>query len=449
VGRLTSTYGNLLHTIVLDEKNDMTTTNITSDKSAYFGNRNFWIFGAVVFLYFFIMATCFPFLPIWLSEIIGINKTETGLVFSSISLFAIVFQPVVGMVSDKLGLRKHLLWVITILLFFFAPFFLYVFAPMLKQNVILGSILGGLYIGFVFSAGCGSIEAYVEKVSRQSNFEYGKTRMFGCIGWGICATCSGLLFNINPTFVFWMGSFAALLMMVLLLMAKPQQHPTAQVIEALGANHNQFSMKMVFGLFRMRKMWMFILYTIGVGCIYDVFDQQYATFFKGFFATPQQGNEIFGYATTAGEVANAIIMFCAPWIINRIGAKNTLLIAGSIMTLRIIGSSFASSAFEVILLKMLHALEVPFLLVGTFKYINAAFDARLSATVYLIGFHFAKQCGIIFFSAWAGRLYDMIGFQSTYMILGIVTLSVTVLSAFTLNNHKTQSVQEPNLATAS
>ena len=41
------------------------------------------------------------------------------------------------------------------------------------------------------------IEAYVEKVSRQSNFEYGKTRMFGCIGWGICATCSGLLFNIN------------------------------------------------------------------------------------------------------------------------------------------------------------------------------------------------------------------------------------------------------------
>ena len=76
-------------------------------------------------------------LPIWLSEIIGINKTETGLVFSSISLFAIVFQPVVGMVSDKLGLRKHLLWVITILLFFFAPFFLYVFAPMLKQNVIL------------------------------------------------------------------------------------------------------------------------------------------------------------------------------------------------------------------------------------------------------------------------------------------------------------------------
>ena len=58
----------------------------------YKNNRNFWIFGAFFFLYFFIMATCFPFLPIWLHEVIGLNKTDTGIVFSSLSLFAILFQ---------------------------------------------------------------------------------------------------------------------------------------------------------------------------------------------------------------------------------------------------------------------------------------------------------------------------------------------------------------------
>lgn len=418
----------------------MTTSKTQGDKCTYLDNRNFWIFSAIVFLYFFIMATCFPFLPIWLSEIIGLNKTDTGVVFSSISLFAILFQPLMGMISDKLGLKKHLLWVISILLFFFAPFFLYVFAPMLKHNIMLGAAAGGIYIGVVFSAGCGAVEAYVEKVSRQSLFEYGKARMFGCLGWGICATSAGLLFNIDPTLVFWMGSLAALLMMGLLALAKPQPNHTAQVIEALGANHNEFSMKMVLGLFRMPKMWMFILYVIGVACIYDVFDQQFATFFKSFFSSPQQGNEVFGYVTTAGEVANAIIMFCAPWVINRIGAKNTLLIAGSIMTMRIIGSSFASSVYEVVLLKMLHALEVPFLLVGAFKYINVAFDARLSATVYLIGFQFAKQCGAIFFSAFAGHMYDQIGFQHTYLMLGLFTLTVTIISAFTLSSHKALTV---------
>ena len=76
-------------------------------------NPNFWIFGLFFFLYFFIMATCFPFLPIWLSDVIGLNKTETGLVFSSLSLFAICFQPILGVISDKLGLKKHLMWIVT------------------------------------------------------------------------------------------------------------------------------------------------------------------------------------------------------------------------------------------------------------------------------------------------------------------------------------------------
>lgn len=399
-------------------------------------NPNFWIFGLFFFLYFFIMATCFPFLPIWLSDIIGLNKTDTGIVFSCMSLFAILFQPVLGVISDKLGLKKNLLWIIAILLFLFAPFFLYVFAPLLKTNIWAGALSGGIYIGFVFSAGAGAIEAYIERASRNSYFEYGKARMFGCLGWGLCASTAGVLFNINPALVFWMGSGAAVILMILLLVARPQANQTALVMDSLGANQRQISASMVFSLFKLPKMWMLILYVIGVACVYDVFDQQFATFFKTFFATPQQGTQAFGFATTAGEICNAIIMFCSPWIINRIGAKNTLLIAGSIMTIRIVGSAFATTVIEIVALKMLHALEVPFLLVGVFKYITGVFDTRFSATIYLIGFQFAKQSAAIFLSAFAGNMYDKIGFQDTYLILGGIVLTVTVVSAFTLSNYR-------------
>lgn len=407
-------------------------------------NPNFWIFGSFFFLYFFIMATCYPFLPIWLSDIIGLSKTDTGIVFSCISLSAIAFQPVLGVISDKLGLKKHLLWIIAIMLFLFAPFFLYVFAPLLKVSIWLGALSGGLYIGFVFSAGSGAIEAYIERVSRNNFFEYGKARMFGCLGWGLCASTAGMLFSINPAWVFWMGSGAALILMVLLIVSRPQANQTAQVMNALGANSPQITSKMVFNLFRQRRMWMFVLYVIGVACVYDVFDQQFATFFKSFFATPQAGTQAFGFATTAGELCNAVIMFCSPWIINRIGAKNTLLIAGTIMATRIIGSAFATTVVEVVALKMLHALEVPFLLVGAFKYITGVFDTRLSATIYLIGFNFAKQLAAIFLSAFAGNMYDRIGFQDTYLILGCLVLSVTVISAFTLtNNRVTTPIEKP------
>ncbi|AIR68464.1 galactoside permease [Dickeya fangzhongdai] len=411
------------------------TPRITTHKH----NRNFWIFGLFFFLYFFIMATCFPFLPVWLAEVIGLNKTQTGVVFSAISLFAILFQPLMGVLSDRLGLKKHLLWVIAILLFLFAPFFLYVFAPLLRVNSLLGAMAGGVYIGLVFSAGSGAVEAYIERVSRQSGFEYGKARMFGCLGWGLCASTAGMLFNVNPALVFWMGSGAAVILLVLLLIARPEPHPTAQVMDALGANQPQMTLKMAAGVFGDRKLWMFVLYVVGVACVYDVFDQQFANFFKSFFATPQQGNQVFGFATTLGELANAVIMFCSPWIINRIGAKNTLLVAGAIMTVRIGGSAFATTAVEVVALKMLHALEVPFLLVGAFKYITTTFDTRLSATIYLIGFQFAKQSAAIFLSAMAGNLYDRIGFQHTYLILGAIALTVTIISAFTLSGSRTNA----------
>ncbi|HBD4180779.1 TPA: MFS transporter, partial [Escherichia coli] len=390
-------------------------------------NTDFWIFGLFFFLYFFIMATCFPFLPVWLSDVVGLSKTDTGIVFSCLSLFAISFQPLLGVISDRLGLKKNLIWSISLLLVFFAPFFLYVFAPLLHLNIWAGALTGGVFIGFVFSAGAGAIEAYIERVSRSSGFEYGKARMFGCLGWALCATMAGILFNVDPSLVFWMGSGGALLLLLLLYLARPSTSQTAMVMNALGANSSLISTKMVFSLFRMRQMWMFVLYTIGVACVYDVFDQQFAIFFRSFFDTPQAGIKAFGFATTAGEICNAIIMFCTPWIINRIGAKNTLLVAGGIMTIRITGSAFATTMTEVVILKMLHALEVPFLLVGAFKYITGVFDTRLSATVYLIGFQFSKQLAAILLSTFAGHLYDRMGFQNTYFVLGMIVLTVTVI----------------------
>lgn len=399
-------------------------------------NPDFWIFGLFFFLYFFIMATCFPFLPVWLSDVVGLSKTDTGIVFSCLSLFAISFQPLLGVISDRLGLKKNLIWSISLLLVFFAPFFLYVFAPLLRFNIWAGALTGGVFIGFVFSAGAGAIEAYIERVSRSSGFEYGKARMFGCLGWALCATMAGMLFNVDPSLVFWMGSGGALLLLLLLYLSRPSTSQTAMVMNALGANSSLISTRMIFSLFRMRQMWMFVLYTIGVACVYDVFDQQFATFFRSFFDTPQAGIKAFGFATTAGEICNAIIMFCTPWIINRIGAKNTLLVAGGIMTIRITGSAFATTATEVVILKMLHALEVPFLLVGAFKYITGVFDTRLSATVYLIGFQFSKQLAAILLSTFAGHLYDRMGFQNTYFVLGMIVLTVTVISAFTLSTSR-------------
>lgn len=103
------------------------------------------------------------------------------------------------------------------------------------------------------------------------------------------------------------------------------------------------------------------------------------------------------------------------------------------MSVRILGSAFATTATQVVFLKMLHMFEVPFLLVGSFKYITQVFEVRFSATVYLIGFCFSKQLSMMFMSVFAGRMYDSMGYQDTYMVLGVIVLSFTLISAFTLS----------------
>lgn len=64
--------------------------------------------------------------------------------------------------------------------------------------------------------------------------------------------------------------------------------------------------------------------------------------------------------------------------------------------------------------------------------IAGAFDLRLYATVYALSSNFAKQISVFFFSSFADKTYDQIGFQHTYLILGIIVGIVTLICAFTL-----------------
>ncbi|MFD2838804.1 oligosaccharide MFS transporter [Azotobacter vinelandii] len=192
-----------------------------------------------------------------------------------------------------------------------------------------------------------------------------------------------------------------------------------------------------------RRFWSLVLYVVGVACLYDVFDQQFANFFRGFFASPQQGTQVFGFVTTLTEAGVALMMFCIPWVLTRIGGKNALIVAGVVMAVRIIGSAFASSPAEVVALKMLHALEVPLIFVGMFKYIEDVFDTRLSATIYMMGFIFAKGIGVSLISPLAGHVYGAFGFREGYLLLGGLALLFTLVSIFTLDRGKHKRTQAP------
>ena len=69
------------------------------------------------------------------------------------------------------------------------------------------------------------------------------------LGWGCAPPTGGILFGIDPSYVFWMGSAAALLLMLLLVVAKPNPIRLAQVMNAWVPTSHKITTKTVFNLF--------------------------------------------------------------------------------------------------------------------------------------------------------------------------------------------------------
>lgn len=404
---------------------------MTTSKTLY------WKLSAYFFFFFFTWSSSYSLFSIWLGQEMELSGAQTGLVFSVNAIFALLMQPLYGFISDKIGLKKNILFFISTLLVFVGPFYIYVYGPLLQYNVVVGAAVGGLYLGTAFLAGIGAIESYIEKVGRKYDFEYGKTRMWGSLGWAAATFFAGQLFNINPNINFWVASVSALILVGIIMSVK------VEVTDVEMERAASVTLKDVGHLFTLKDFWYLMLYVIGVACVYGVYDQQFPVYYSSLFPTEAQGNQVFGYLNSLQVFLEAGMMFAAPFVVNKLGAKNSLILAGYLMAFRIVGSGLVEGPIGISSMKLIHALELPIMLVAIFKYLAANFDTRLSSVLYLVGFQFAKQVGESIMSPAAGYFYDSIGFRQTYLAMGAIVLIFTVISMFTLLNEKKTNLQKP------
>lgn len=367
------------------------------------------------------MVSSYVIFAIWLGQHLGIGATKTGLLYSANALAALCMQPVLGFISDKIGLKKTLLFTILIILLLIGPFFIYIYGPLLVSNFYLGAILGGIYLGFIFNAGYGVIDSYINKVSIKYGFEYGRARMWGSFGWAAATYTTGIAMNINPNLAFVSASLAALIAIICLSMAK------VEISDVEMKKANSVSLKDIKHLLQNKDFLFLLFFMIGVGCVYDVYDQQFGVYFVSQFESQAEGNRWFGDLGAIQTFFEAIFLFVTPVIANKLGAKRTLILAGTIMSIRIIGSSLEWGPLWIAAVKCIHSFEKPLFLVGQFKYISKNFDLRLSASIYLGCLCTSSICASIF-SPLFGSMYESIGFSQTYLYIGIVAGICTLIS---------------------
>ncbi|MCG9710587.1 oligosaccharide MFS transporter [Pseudoalteromonas sp. Isolate3] len=391
--------------------------------------RNYRLLSAIFFVYFMAWSFSFSLYPIWLSQEIGLNGELVGIVFSVNALTALLIMPWYGYIQDKLGLKKGLLYFIAIAMVLLGPFVNLIYEPFLKSHFYLAVFLGGTVFSLVFLAGVGALESYIDKQSRVVHFEFGKARMWGSLGWAVASYFAGLSFNITPSLNYWLTSIAALCFLVLLKYVKvmPDEVELRRSLSLL-------EKKRILSFFKIPGLWRLSLFVVGVSCIYAVFDQQFAIYFTTFFEDRSVAREYYGYLMSAQVVLEALFMFLGGKWVNRLGVKRALLCSGVLMAIRIFLSGVVTDSYSISLLKLLHAVELPLMIIAIFKYINMHFEARYSAMIYMIGFQFTTQFMASILAIGVGMLYDQIGYVQTYRYLGIVVTIFIIISYFTLSN---------------
>lgn len=403
--------------------------------------RDFWGFPLTHFTYFFTWQIIFGYLTLWMEQIGHLNGAESGLVFSMMAGISLIFQPVFGIISDKLVFKKHLILIISIAAMLIGPYFQWLFLPLMRVNSLFVAVVTGIFLSFVLNGGVSVIEQYVQRASLANKFEYGHSRMGGSLAGMTASFLGGQLFLWSPNSIFWACTISATLLTCLLLFSDKIHMENAS---AAGDTSNSLDIKLVTSIFKIKNFWYLSIFYVGASAIYDVFDQQFIIFFKSYFHAASQGTVAYSYMTTAQIGLEFLLMFPMPWIINKIGARNGLIAYGCILAIRIIGSALSPSLAWVIFLRLLAGFEMPLVLVSIMKYISGAFDIRLYATVYALASNFAKQISVFIFSSIAGSLYDSAGFQHTYLILGSIVLVVTIFAAFTLKKEDPVQAGEMN-----
>lgn len=401
-----------------------------------------------ILLFFAGWGIWWSFFQIWLTSKQGFTGAQVGTIYTFGSAVALVLMFFYGYVQDKLGLKKHLLIAMVGGQVLLAPFFTWIYVPMLASNFYVGAMVGAVYLAVAYLAACPVFEAVTERLSRRYSFEYGQARAWGSFGYAVSALAAGFIFTINPYLVFWTGSVISAVLLVVLLFMKPENDERNIEQYENQEERNKAtktpSLKEIVSVFGISDVWRIIVFVIMSWTFYTVFDQQmFPEFFTKFFVTPDEGQQAYGVLNSIEVFLEFLMMGLIPVLMKKIGIRNSLLLGCLIMVCRIAGCGIATTPVGIGLIKLLHAPETAIFILAIFRYFTLHFDTRVSATLYMVGFQIAASVGGIIFSVPLGSLRDSIGYQNTFLVIAGIVMAATVYAFIILKKDDKDVAGQP------
>lgn len=386
-------------------------------------------------LFFASWGIWWSFFQLWLTSEqngLGLSGSKVGTIFSINSVASLVLMFIYGTIQDKLFIKRYLLIFNAILATLIAPFFIFVYAPLLQSHFILGVWIGAIFLSAAYLSAVGVLEATTERFSRVFGFAYGQSRAWGSFGYAISALVAGFIFVKDPRLNFIGGSIIGLFLLLDLVFWRPKEERDAlKAISELKTKDSTPKLKDMLGLLKIPVLWQIIFFVMFSWTFYNVFDQQmFPEFYTSLFSSNAVGQQTYGTLNSIQVFVEALMLGLVPILMKKIGVRKTLLLGTAIMCLRIGLCGFITDPIAISCVKMLHSLEVPLFVLSIFRYFTLHFDTKLSATLYMIGFQIAAQVGQVILSTPLGILRDNMGYSMTFKIIAFIVLITGIYGFF-------------------
>ncbi len=386
-------------------------------------------------LFFASWGIWWSFFQLWLTSEhngLGLSGSAVGTIFSINSIASLVLMFLYGTIQDKLFIKRHLLIFNAILATLTAPFFIFIYSPLLQSHFIVGAWVGAIFLSAAYLSAVGVLEATTERFSRVFGFAYGQARAWGSFGYAISALLAGFLFVKDPRLNFIGGSLIGICLLLDLLFWRPKEERAAlKAIDELKSDDATPKLKDMVGLLKIKVLWQIIFFVMFSWTFYNVFDQQmFPEFYTSLFSSNTVGQQTYGTLNSIQVFVEALMLGLVPLLMKKIGVRKTLLLGTAIMCLRIGLCGFITDPIVISGVKMLHSLEVPLFVLSIFRYFTLHFDTKLSATLYMIGFQIAAQVGQVILSTPLGILRDNMGYSMTFKIIALIVLLTGIYGFF-------------------
>ncbi|WP_153800480.1 MFS transporter [Foetidibacter luteolus] len=374
-------------------------------------------------LYFLVFCCTAAWLPIFADYLKdhGITGLKSGIILSVTPCMMFLVQPLFGMVADRYGYKKCLLWSTSLAA---ASYLLYLYSGGFAWLFMITIFMAFFYNGVQPVLDSLSLQL----VQKNPSFSYGSLRIAGAAGWAVTGIVTGyLITHISTTVIFIISAISMFLAFLFAF--------TLKTDKAIATNGQGQSFKHAANVFSNKNLLFLLLCVVLISAGATTIWNFYSLYMKENGAKAS----LVGYGLSLQGICELPLFYFSAVIIRRLGLKTTLLITVFTTAARLLLYSVTTNPHAALFIELLHGISWSLFWVACVEYVNRLVAVEWRATGQSLLYAAYYGAGAIAGNLWTGFLYDAHMKISAIFLLNAAAVFVTgLVMAFVMKTRATE-----------